>query len=79
MDITEIQKDKKIILRPFDNVLRLTILHLKEIEKLLEKQSKKETWRAANVEANFNRREAQNIYKFKANVLFYNKRGKWII
>lgn len=34
---------------------------------------------AANVEANFNRREAQNIYKFKTNVLFYNKRGKWII
>lgn len=70
MDITEIQKDKKVILRPFDNGRRLkvvfqdlkdaskhiaadlsrdtvfqlsAILHCKEIEKLLEKQSKKET------------------------------------
>lgn len=70
MDITEIQKDKKVILRPFDNGRRLkivfqdledenkyivadlsryttrqlaTILHCKELEKLLEKQSKKET------------------------------------
>lgn len=70
MEITEIQKDKKVILRPFDNGRRLkvvfqdlkdaskyiaadlsrdtvlqlsAILHCKELEKLMDKQIKKET------------------------------------
>ena len=70
MDITEIQKDKKVILRPFDNGRRLkvvfqdlkdaskyiaadlsrdtvlqlsAILHCNELEKLMDKQIKKET------------------------------------
>ena len=62
-----------------DTITQLAaVLHSKELERALVKFQKKATWRAAMIEANHNVPLAREIYKFKTNVIFYNKRNRWI-